>query len=692
MYGFVGLWQYGRQAIGRHRSRRVHRGQLRLGATGELRRQQSKTAPLSRSKTARNLLLTSPLAEERPQPFAEPRTRQSSPRELEEQNVRIGKRNLTYTMILVVLAALTLLITPDFRRVVGHASSVVASLWFSLPHADPNKFTVFVAELADDQQNTARNAIVIALQNTEGITIQLLSTSIAAEGSSEVEVGEERARKYLKQSGAELLIWGALLPIDGHETVHLYFTTLRTAGVEDLVGQYELQPSLIIDPSFWGDLVDSIRLAVVSSATTTAHDNCSKISQQLKALIEAVSRSIDGAGAQYWPTSTRMSVRLSLARALINLGFLTGKREPFQEAVELCRSAIAASASNSKTGAAAEVLLAASLSGASQFDAPSEAAQDMTEASENNRLAIRSLTPGKHQATAQLMLGLDLIRLSSLGDSVKWEKLHEGLVALQAARDSLDQKREPWLWNMATLFHGVGQLVWATRPGDHRVELAETELSLNESLKLMRDQDPSTWALTQLGLGSAHLMLGLRPSKPEEPQLRQAVEGFEKSLTVATRSCSPIVWALDERGLGRALSSLGETTGSIEDLRQGESAFRSELSVHTDANFPEQWAEAQLGLSEALRLQGVRRRDAKLVCQAFERALVCGRYNSYCAKRNRSEVYHDYSALMCNFDLKDRSECENSLLAKSYSAFTGPGHEAFCRSLSETRTSDPPLR
>jgi hypothetical protein len=87
------------------------------GGVAESRRQQSKTTPLSRSKTvAGNLFLTSELAEEGAQPLARCRTRQGSHRPLEEQNVLIGKKILKYTIILVVLAALTLIVSGRFVR------------------------------------------------------------------------------------------------------------------------------------------------------------------------------------------------------------------------------------------------------------------------------------------------------------------------------------------------------------------------------------------------------------------------------------------------------------------------------------------------------------------------------------------------------------------------------------------------
>jgi hypothetical protein len=264
-----------------------------------------------------------------------------------------------------------------------------------LPHVDPGKFTVFVADLDHDEGNNARDVIVSILEDTAGIRVDRLETVIPAGKTSEVEAGHERARKYLNDSGAGLLIWGARLSVDGRETVHLYITPRQTADLADPARPYELTPDLIIDPSFWGDLVQAVRLAVVAyvSADHSPKD-CSNTSQQLSNLIDNVRQHVDGDRARNWSPSTRISIRLSLAEALRILGAITGRPEPFSDAVQLCRMAVAEAEPHSEAWARAQVELGVSVLSAASLKTPAEQISALSEALRSFHAALEVFRTG----------------------------------------------------------------------------------------------------------------------------------------------------------------------------------------------------------------------------------------------------------------------------------------------------------
>jgi tetratricopeptide (TPR) repeat protein len=533
-----------------------------------------------------------------------------------------------------------------------------------LPHADPSKFTVLVAELDHDEGNSARDAIVIALENTAGIVVDRLDTAIPAGRTSEVEAGHECARKYLKDSGAKLLIWGTRLVVDGREIINLYLTPLQTADMPDTAKLYDLdpQPDLVIDPSFLGDLVQAVQLAVVNYVTT-GHDTeqCSNSAQQLSTLIDDVHDRVDGDKANSWPPTTRISVRLSLAVALRTLGTITGSPEPFSEAVSVCRAAIAEARPNSEAWATAQVQLGTSQGYLVSWGTPAEKVRNLKEELKSFQAALGVFRTGVKHAAVQLMMGVPLIMSGIFAKPVNQQTILEALTTTRDALRTLDRQREPLWWGAAHALLGIELLASAAGPGDHRIVLAEAQSALKESLELTREQAPLTWAATQTMIGLASIALSDSDSENGAGHLRDSVEAFNQALTVETRSCTPLQWAEAQHSLGGALVGLGRSENNVEDLRKAEDAYHAELDVYTNRGFPSEWALAQSGLSEALRLRGDREHNPKLVCQALYRALFCAGTNEYNTRPGTpgcvQGVAAAYNTLVSDFDKHDRGEC-----------------------------------
>ncbi len=537
-----------------------------------------------------------------------------------------------------------------------------------MPHADPSKFTVLVAELDHDEGNRARDAIVIALENTAGIVVDRLDTAIPAGGTSEVEAGHECARKYLKDSGAKLLIWGTRLVVDGREIINLYLTPLQSADIPDTAKLYGLdpQPDLVIDPSFLGDLVQAIQLAVVDYMTT-GHDteNCSNTAQQLSTLIDDVRQRVEGDKARSWSPATRTSVRLSLAAALGTLGTITGSLEPVTDAVRICRAAIAEVKPHSEAWARAQFALGMSYFSLLLRGTFAEKVQNLKQALESFQAALGVFRTGDKRAVVQLMIGTSLIMSAAAETPTNERKVQEALTTLREALRSLDRQREPLLWGCARGLLGTGLLASAAGPGDHRIVLAEAQSALKESLELTREQAPLAWAGEQDMIGLTWIALSDSDSENGTDYLRDSVEAFNQALTVETRSCTPLAWASTQHNLGRALVLLGKSENNVEDFRKAEETYHAELDVHTNGGFPDDWALAQSGLSEALRLRGDREHNSRLVCQALYRALFCATMNEYHKQPGPPGCVQDvsaaYNTFVSDFDKHDRTECRTRL-------------------------------
>ena len=197
----------------------------------------SKTIPLSRSNTSPLPILQD--VDEKDEPGKPPTHLASN-----TANDQLDRKLYKVTVGLLIVAILTLIVVtpPGFFSGAEHTFSGLIegqqNYQVRLPRADPAKFTVLVAELDHDEGNTARDAIVVALEDTAGITVDRLDLAIPAGKTSEVEAGHECARKYLKDSGAKLLIWGTRLTVDGHETINLYLTPLQAAYLPDTAKLY----------------------------------------------------------------------------------------------------------------------------------------------------------------------------------------------------------------------------------------------------------------------------------------------------------------------------------------------------------------------------------------------------------------------------------------------------------------------
>lgn len=633
----------------------------------------SKPNSLPDSKTSSfNPQPTSQLIDKTDEPSSDaPAPRYVYPR-LDLANFRLAVKQYRVALATILIAVLTLIATssPDFfprhARLLWQSVNGPRKDQVRLPHVDRNKFTVLVAELDHDNEGTAREAIIVALEDTAGIVVDRLHTAIPAGKTTEVEAGHERARKYLKDSGANLLIWGSRLMVNGRERINLYFTPLQ-AAYPDTAKLYELdpQPDLVIDPAFLGDLVQAVQLAVVDYATTGHNkENCSNVAQQLRTLIDDVRQRVDGDRARSWSPTTHISVRLALAAALRTFGGTTGTQEPFTDAIGICRDAISEAKPRSEAWAASQVELGRSYLSLASWGTPEERVQNLKEALRSFRAALGVFRTGNRRALVQLFIGTSLIE-SAAAESVENPPneltIQEALTTFRDALRSLDRQREPLWWGQARALLGAGLCASGLTPGDHRIVLAEAQSALRESLELTREGNPLGWAATQTMSGITSIALSNSDSPNGAAHLRDSVEAFNQALRVETRSCTPLEWAETHKELGEALALRGQRENNEEDLQKAADAYHAELEIHTNKDFPSEWASAQMGLAKVLSLQGLREHNAVLVCQSIYRMVLCAGTNRYCAQAGAFTYAFYYHFQMFDFDEHERQKCQAKL-------------------------------
>ena len=111
-----------------------------------------------------------------------------------------------------------------------------------LPQSGPRHFVVAVGHLENDQDHRYEQLIPEALKEFEGIDTLLFDRTIPLDGprpGESVRIGHERAREYLEESGAHVLIWGTVLSHQDESLPKLYLTSSPELEVGERSGRYK---------------------------------------------------------------------------------------------------------------------------------------------------------------------------------------------------------------------------------------------------------------------------------------------------------------------------------------------------------------------------------------------------------------------------------------------------------------------
>lgn len=207
----------------------------------------------------------------------------------------------------------------------------------SIPQADPARFSVLVARLENDSSHEHAQLVRGLLAEFKGVQILALDRTIpvASVGPEEGErAGHAKARTYLAQSGASVLIWGTVLRYGGQSRPQLYMTT--THGPPGQPKQYTIETAteFRLPAVFWDDLAKILRVLVVSRHQEFYAKSGHYMADQLPPFITQV-QALLAASAERpgWDADARGGTRVILADALTVFGDQSGKNEPLIEAV-----------------------------------------------------------------------------------------------------------------------------------------------------------------------------------------------------------------------------------------------------------------------------------------------------------------------------------------------------------------------
>jgi hypothetical protein len=210
-----------------------------------------------------------------------------------------------------------------------------------IPRADAHRFAVAVAHLTHDNSQNLERLIVESIRDLAGVQVLRFDRIISAEGpipeASERDA-HETARALLRQSSAEVLILGTVLSHDGRTAPRLYWTTAESSARSR---QPYIPENFQLPELFWDDLVEVLRLLVVTQSAELFARRGKRIAAELRPFVDKVRNLLEsGHAARRWSTGATTHVMFILGMALQQLGQQTGSREHLTQSVGYFRNVV----------------------------------------------------------------------------------------------------------------------------------------------------------------------------------------------------------------------------------------------------------------------------------------------------------------------------------------------------------------
>jgi hypothetical protein len=216
------------------------------------------------------------------------------------------------------------------------SSQAAAQEPVAVPKADAHRFAIALAHLTHDDRHQLERLIIECLRDVPGVQILRFDQTISTDGSepeaSERE-GHNIARAFLRESSADVLIWGTVLSHDGRTAPRLYWTT---ADSSTRSRQPYIPENFQLPEMFWDDLAAILKLLVVTQSGELFARRGQNIVRELEPFTEKVRNLLETSQAsQRWSPEATAVVMFIFAMAVGRLGEQTGRRDYLTQSVPL---------------------------------------------------------------------------------------------------------------------------------------------------------------------------------------------------------------------------------------------------------------------------------------------------------------------------------------------------------------------
>lgn len=436
-----------------------------------------------------------------------------------------------------------------------------------LPKA--KQFAIAIARVEQDTNDDLRTLLVDGLRDLPGVQVlrfdRATNLYLADDPKEEEYRIQQQAQTWLKESQADILIWGQVLPATANkERMVRLFVTGRDTDLQETV-RLGTNQTIEFPVAAREPLEEVVRSQVL--ARFSAFPSRLPVARPLRSEIDRMEVMV-----RDWPAGqTRALLHRALGNAWQTVGTQMG------EAVALERSVLA---------------YQESLAGLPRISEPLE------------------------WVKTQHNLGNILMLLGERENNTK--RLEQSIVAFRMALEERTQERVPLDW--ASTQDGLGVALSSLGERENGTKhLEESIIAIRLALKeWTRERTPQNWATAQNSLGNTLQVLGEQTHRTK--YFEEALVAFRLALEVTSRDQAPLNWAGLQCNLGNALSNLGERENGITHLQESVDAYRQSLEESPRGEMPFHWACVQNNLGLTLRVLGERKNDATLLKEA-EKAL-----------------------------------------------------------------------
>ena len=541
----------------------------------------------------------------------------------------------------VAVAALGILLY--ISRNMWREWSWVKHLWHLLRRKGLPKATTFmvaITHLDGDEKDAIRKQLMDALHDlpfeVSGFD-RFPKFEFEVAQKEQLQEQHDQARKWLEESGTDLLIWGKVLPAVAQKErrLRLYFTAKDTdRQSEVLLAESQMQDFPVTAKVPLEAMIRSQVLARLSS-----FPDAKPIAAELQKEVERI-RDMTGK----WPQGeTRAALHLELGKALLTIGKQVGGKSEFEAAVDAF--SVALNVYTRERFPEDWGYIQNYLGIAQEHLGRRETNTEKLEVAVrffHKALEVRSYERVPLDwATTKINLGN---ALASLGERESGtQKLNLAVDAIREALDVFTFEHWPIVWAIAQNNLGSVLMMIGERENSFQ-RLNEAVSTIREALKVSTYADaPLDWAMAQNNLGSGLLRVGEGESNKQ--MLEEAVMAFREALKAYTRERSPHYWATIQSNLGSALFSLAIYESGTERLEEAVSVCREALQIRTRERVPLEWAETQNNLAGALTILGARKNNAKYLDEAVN--ALCEALN----ERTRERLPFYWARSQCNLGI-----------------------------------------
>ncbi|HYE27533.1 MAG TPA: hypothetical protein VEA61_04790 [Allosphingosinicella sp.] len=462
-----------------------------------------------------------------------------------------------------------------------------------IPKADPRRFSVAVARLENDRGREHERLILALLGEFKGVQVLQIDRRISAEHvvrEEGVKKAHAKARKYLKESGASVLIWGSVLQLEGKAKPALYMTTAGEMSDEDEAsGEARQYTPLVaqefsLPEAFWSDLSEVLRLLIVSNASRFHAATGRPVAGELEPFVSRVRNLLQSPRVR-WDEDSRRSTRVILADALWRLAIEKGGRESLRKAADLYEAALInlSPESDARNWAAIQRSLLG-VRRALGEGGMTELRQTVGVLNRVLQIYDRNEVPLDWAFTQHDLANT----LSTIGEQIAPDRdapeVDQAIAKLHLAAQVFEEQEQSLAWASAKNDLGMALRVRADRragKADKRAALQDLDLAAaayRDALRVHRESTlPQLWAASTINLGITLDDAGRLVS--DEARVVRAIAEFNKVRRVVGPETYPAYWAEANNGLGNALTTLGKLRRDVRLIRHADRVFGEALEI-----------------------------------------------------------------------------------------------------------------